>query len=72
MINGKNKTGIKENYNNLYDTDEILWLLQGNEELTAYDFVCQHILNIDKKNISEIFESSDDNKYVKQLIQKTN
>lgn len=31
---------LKESYNNVFDTAEILWLLKGNESLSALDFVC--------------------------------
>ena len=57
MIDGKNKKlRLKDAYNNIFDTDEILWLLKGNENLTAFEFVCQCILNIDSSKIYDIFE----------------
>lgn len=36
---------LKESYNNVFDTAEILWLLKGNESLSALDFVCKYIVN---------------------------
>lgn len=37
---------LKESYNNVFDTAEILWLLKGNESLSALDFVCKYIVNV--------------------------
>lgn len=39
---------LKESYNNVFDTAEILWLLKGNESLSALDFVCKYIVNISR------------------------
>lgn len=47
---------LKESYNNVFDTAEILWLLKGNESLSALDFVCKHIVNISPEHLMDAFE----------------
>lgn len=54
MMVGKRK--VSEIRNNLYDTNEILCLLEGNEELSAFEFVCKCILNVNPENIADVFE----------------
>ena len=57
MTDGRNKKlQLKDECNNIYDTDEILWLLKGNENLSAYEFVCKCILNLNPKSIFDIFD----------------
>lgn len=57
MTNGNKKVlQIKDSYNNLYDTDELLWLLKGNENITAKEFICKKILNIEQGNLMDVFE----------------
>lgn len=51
--NGK----VKETKNNVFDTNEILWLLDGNENLSALEFVCKCILNVEPENISSVLEN---------------
>lgn len=41
---------LKESYNNVFDTAEILWLLKGNESLSALDFVCKYIVKVIFRN----------------------
>lgn len=53
-MNGKRK--IKDIYNNCYATDEILWMLEGNEKLSAFEFVCKNILNIEPESFLDVFE----------------
>lgn len=47
---------LKESYNNVFDTAEILWLLKGNESLSALDFVCKYIVNISPEHLMDAFE----------------
>ena len=57
MVNGSmRKLKLKDEYNNLFDTDEILWLLKGNEDLTALEFVCKYILIVNPEKIYKVFE----------------
>lgn len=57
MVDGsKKKLRLKEEYNHLCDTDELLWLLKGNENTTAKEFVCKYILNINPRDIMNVFE----------------
>lgn len=57
MINDTNKIyRLKESFNNQYDTDELLWLLRGNENLTAKEFICKYILNVAPENMINVFE----------------
>lgn len=53
------KLKLKDTYNNCFDTDEILWLLKETENMSAFDFVCKKILNIEPQNIFEVFEYED-------------
>lgn len=56
MNTPKRKLKLKGSFNNIYDTDEILWLLKGSENMSAFDFVCKQILNVEPKNIFDAFE----------------
>ena len=57
MVDGSKKTlRLKGEYNNVYDTDELLWLLKGNENMTAKEFVCKYILNINSRDMMNLFE----------------
>lgn len=57
MINEENKIlRLKEEHNNVFDTDEILWLLKGSENISAKEFVCKKILCINSENIMDVFE----------------
>lgn len=57
MINDNKKVlQIKGSYNNLYDSDELLWLLKGNENITAKEFICKKVLNIEPENLMDVFE----------------
>lgn len=47
---------LKDSYNNVFDTAEILWLLKGNESLSALDFVCKYIVNINPEHLMNAFE----------------
>lgn len=50
---------VSEMRNNLFDTNEILELLDGNEDITALEFVCRYILEVKPENISDVFENND-------------
>ena len=50
------KLVLSEACNNVFDTEEILWLLKGNEKMTAYEFVCKQILNVKPDSILDVFE----------------
>ena len=39
--------------------NEILWLLDGNEDITALEFVCRYILEVEPETISDVFENND-------------
>ena len=52
----RKKLRLKQEYNNVWDTDEILWLLKGNENLTAFEFVCKCILERDPSKLYEMLE----------------
>lgn len=47
---------VNEIRNNLFDTNEILWLLEGNEDMPALEFVCRYILEAEPENISDVLE----------------
>lgn len=53
---GDKKRKIKELFNNGYDTEEILWLLEGHENMSALEFVCKCILNVEPENFESVFE----------------
>ncbi len=42
--------------NSLYDTNELLELLEGHEDMSAFEFVCRYILETETENISDVFE----------------
>ena len=46
---------IKDMYNNVFETEEILWLLEGRKKMSAFDFVCECILNIKPENFEDVF-----------------
>lgn len=50
---------VNEKRNNVFDTNEILWLLDGNEDITALEFVCRYILEVEPETISDVFENND-------------
>lgn len=50
---------VNETRNNVFDTNEILWLLDGNEDITALEFVCRYILEVKPENTSDVFENND-------------
>ena len=50
---------VNETRNNVLDTNEILWLLDGNEDITALEFVCRYILEVEPETISDVFENND-------------
>ncbi len=50
---------VNETRNNVFDTNEILWLLDGNEDITALEFVCRYILEVEPETISDVFENND-------------
>lgn len=50
---------VNEIRNNIFDTNEILWLLEGNEDMPALEFVCRYILEVEPENISDVFENND-------------
>lgn len=50
---------VNETRNNVFDTNEILWLLDGNEDITALEFVCRYILEVEPETISDMFENND-------------
>lgn len=54
MQNTKRK--VSETRNNVFDTNEILWLLEGNEEMTAFEFVCRCILGVEPEHISDVLK----------------
>lgn len=47
---------VNEIRNNLFDTNEILWLIEGNEDMPALEFVCRYILEVEPENISDVLE----------------
>lgn len=47
---------VKDICSNVFDANEIVWLLKGREDMTAYDFVCECILNVAPENISAVLE----------------
>lgn len=51
---------LKEEHNNIFSTDEILWLLKGNEQVSAFDFVCKFIANIEPEKFHTMFEYVDE------------
>lgn len=53
-MDGKRK--VKPLFNNGFDTEEILYLLEGNEEMSALDFVCKFIVNVEPKDLPSVFE----------------
>lgn len=57
MVSGTRRhLRLKDTYNNLFDTDEILWLLKGNESISALDFVCGKLLNVSPEHLMDVFE----------------
>lgn len=59
--------------NNLFTTNEILDLLEGNEDMTAFEFVCRCILEVEPENISKVLENNNANRDTemhKFLVQK--
>ena len=50
---------VNETRNNVFDTNEILWLLDGNEDITVLEFVCRYILEVEPETISDVFENND-------------
>lgn len=52
------KRRVNEIRNNVFDTNEILWLLEGNEDMPALEFVCRYILEVEPENISDVFENN--------------
>ncbi len=50
---------VNETRNNVFDTNEILWLLDGNEDITALEFVCRYILEVEPETISDVFENNE-------------
>ena len=50
---------VNEKRNNVFDTNEILWLLDGNEDITALEFVCRYILEVEPETNSDVFENND-------------
>lgn len=71
MQNTKRK--VNETRNNLYDTNELLELLEGHEDMTALEFVCRYILEVDPENISNVLETSEQTEVTKEhkfLVQK--
>ncbi len=50
------KLQLKESMNNIWETEEILWLLKGNEKMNAQEFVCRYMLNVKPENIMDVFE----------------
>ena len=50
---------VNETRNNVFDTNEILWLLEGNENVSALVFVCRYILEVEPETISDVFENND-------------
>lgn len=59
--------------NNLFTTNEILELLEGNEEMTALEFVCKCILGVKPENIDKVLENINSNRNTtmhKFLVQK--
>lgn len=57
MQNAKRK--VCDMRNNLYDTNELLELLEGHEEMSAFEFVCRYILETEPENISNVLETSE-------------
>ena len=55
-INNMKKLRLKKAYNNVFDTDEILWLLKGNESMSALDFVCKNLVNIAPEHLMDAYE----------------
>lgn len=56
MSNDTKKLRLKEAYNNVFDTSEILWLLKGNESLSALAFVCNKLVGIAPEHLMDAFE----------------
>lgn len=68
MQNTKRK--VCDTRNNLYDTNELLELLEGHEDMTAFEFVCRYILETEPENISNVLEKTEIIKEHKFLVQK--
>lgn len=68
MQNTKRKVSAMRN--NLYDTNELLELLEGHEDMTAFEFVCRYILETEPENISNVLEKTEIIKEHKFLVQK--
>ena len=56
-----NARKVSEKSCNLFDTNEILELLEGNEEMTALEFVCRYILETEPENINKVLENNNSN-----------
>lgn len=59
--------------NNLYDTNELLELLEGHEDMSALEFICRYILEVEPENISDVLETSEQTEIIKEhkfLVQK--
>ena len=64
---------VNETRNNVFDTNEILWLLKGNEKMTALKFVCRYILQVEPEHITDVLEASEQTEVIKEhkfLVQK--
>lgn len=68
MQNTKRKVSAMRN--NLYDTNELLELLEGHEDMTAFEFVCRYILETEPEKISNVLEKTEIIKEHKFLVQK--
>lgn len=67
------KRKVSETRNNLYDTNELLELLEGHEDMSAFEFVCRYILETEPENISNVLETSEQTEVIKEhkfLVQK--
>lgn len=67
------KRKVNDMRNNLYDTNELLELLEGHEDMSALEFVCRYILEVDPENISNVLETSEQTEVIKEhkfLVQK--
>lgn len=63
------RSRVKETKNNIFDSNEIWELLKGNEDMSAFEFVCRYILEVEPERISEAFETTEQNFLVQQIIE---
>lgn len=67
------KRKVNDMRNNLYDTNELLELLEGHEDMTAFEFVCRYILEVEPENILDILEPPNQTEVIREhrfLVQK--